>query len=88
MSKEFAPEALLIVNDAPRAVRVQKEHKYDQTFAAMRHGQAIKCSRADLASIASAMRRYVVRTGADAHVKTAPDYGDGMGRVWLMGGKK
>jgi len=80
-------DALLIVNDKPRSGRVGHEYKYDQTFLAMRPGQAIKCAPNDVSSIASAMRRFVVRTGANVCVKTVPDYGDGMGRVWMMEGK-
>lgn len=80
-------DALLIVNDKPRTARVGHEYKHEQTFRAMRLGQGIKCAPNEVSSIASAMRRFIERTGVNAYVKTAPDYGDGMGRVWMMEGK-
>jgi hypothetical protein len=80
-------DALLIVNDKPRSVRVGHEYKHEQTFRTMRPGQAVKCAPNEVSSIASAMRRFIERTGANAYVKTVPDYGDGMGRVWMMEGK-
>lgn len=80
-------DAYLIVNDAPKATQV-RAHKYDANFAAMQPGQAIKCCPKEVDQVASAMKRYIGRTGVKAHVKTAKDYGDGMARVWLMGGAK
>jgi len=49
--------------------------------------ESLQATGATVDGIASAMRRFVARTGANVYVKTVPDYGDGMGRVWMMEGK-
>lgn len=81
----YPPPALSICSDpiVPRRARV--EGKYDHMFKAMKPGQAIKCDTADVDKIQQAMRTYIVALNVPGVVvKGMRDYGDGMGRVWML----
>lgn len=78
---------LEITDDPLPKTKVIFAYKYDEKFSAMRIGQSLKCATADVGKIAGAMRKFVERKGLKAIVRSTPDYGDGYGRVWLLGEK-
>lgn len=61
------------------------EGKYDDKFKTMKIGQAVKCPPAAVGLIQNAMRKFVkVRGLKGVVVRTCKDYGDGLGRVWML----
>ncbi len=59
--------------------------KYDELFAKLKPGEAIKCPPgAAPARIATSLRKYLERNKIAADIRTCADYGDGKGRVWLL----
>lgn len=79
------PDALEICNDPLPAGRASSGKKYDATFSALKPGQAIKCTPADVGRVAGALRKWLEQKGSKTDtVRTIKDYGDGKGRVWLL----
>lgn len=77
-------DSYAIVRDSPDKTRSGRAKKYAKTFATMEFGDAVKCRPDEVASIASALRRFIVDNKLVAHVKSVSDYGDKMGRVWML----
>ncbi len=59
---------------------------YAKALASMKPGDCIKCSTEDVGKISNAMRDLVAGNKAMAGlcIRETKDYGDGMGRVWLI----
>lgn len=59
--------------------------KYDDLFQQLGRGQAIKCPPEAVASVQHALRKWVkAQNVTQVLIKTCKDYGDGLGRVWLL----
>jgi hypothetical protein len=81
------PFTPVICNDEPPALRARTKSKYDTLFSGMTPGQAVKCSKKDIGTIAAALRSHVRQGHVKGLVRTTRDFGDGLGRVWLIKGK-
>lgn len=76
---------LEICDDPLPSGRSIVEGKYDDKFRAMKIGQAVKCPPAAVGLIQGAMRKFVKVRGLEGVVvRTCKDYGDGLGRVWML----
>lgn len=76
---------LSICADPIPAGRAIIKGKYDHLFKEMKPGQAIKCDPDSVQRIRGAMVKFFnVRGIKGMNVKTMRDYGDGMGRVWML----
>lgn len=82
----YVDTANLIICDDPLPLgRSIVEGKYDNKFKAMKIGQAVKCPPAAVGMIQGAMRKFIkVRGMKGVVVRTCKDYGDGLGRVWML----
>lgn len=58
--------------------------KYDAILAKLKVGQGIKCPPADVGKVSSAMRKWIATNKINATVRSMSNYGDGMGRVWML----
>ena len=76
---------LVICDDPLPLGRSIVEGKYDEKFKAMKIGQAVKCLPAAVGLTQNAMRKFIkVRGLKGVVVRTCKDYGDGLGRVWML----
>lgn len=75
---------LSICDDPIPTYKSQPEGKYDALLANMKPGQAIKCPTGDIDRIANAIKKHIDRRHPNCVVRTMRDYGDGMGRVWML----
>ena len=59
---------------------------YAKVLASLKPGDCIKCSTEDVGKISNAMRDLVAnnKTMTGLCIRETRDYGDGMGRVWLI----
>ena len=59
---------------------------YAKIFTGLNPGDCIKCSTEDVGKISNAMRDLVAnnKTMTGLCIRETRDYGDGMGRVWLI----
>ena len=57
---------------------------YPKILKSLKPGECIKCSMDDVGRIANALRDHVAKQMPDFCIKSTRDYGDGMGRVWLI----
>lgn len=58
---------------------------YAKIFTGLKPGDCIKCSTEDVKSISEALRTFLqTRKISDLCARSTRDYGDGMGRVWLV----
>jgi len=82
----YVDTANLVICDDPLPLgRSIVEGKYDDKFKAMKIGQAVKCPPAAVGLIQNAMRKFVKVRGLNGVVvRTCKDYGDGLGRVWML----
>lgn len=76
---------LSICND-PLPQKRLIEGVYEQIFKELKPGNAIKCPKEKVNSIASGLRIYIEKIGKAGvlSVKSVGNYGDGMGRVWML----
>ena len=86
------PSALQISNDPLPTARVMP-NKYWPVFAKMKPGQNVRCLPGDAAAISQALRKYienhnVMHDGVLCKVISQSSSEDGIGRVWLVSGKK
>lgn len=75
---------LSICDDPIPEYRSHTEGKYDAFLASMKPGQAIKCPSGDIDRIANAIKKHVDKRHPNCIVRTMRNYGDGMGRVWML----
>lgn len=76
---------LSICDDPLPTGRSIVEGKYDDMFRALKVGQAVKCPAPAVGLIQGAMRKFIrVRGMQHVVVRTCKDYGDGLGRVWML----
>jgi hypothetical protein len=77
---------LEICNDPLPAHKGTTRNKYEGIFKKLAPGKCIKCSPHEVARVGNALRKYCKTTGkAGVMVKTVTNYGDGMGRIWVVG---
>jgi len=83
-AKRTDAAALTICKDPIPSYRAVVGSKYAPIFAKLRPGEAIKCKPEEVGRIANSLRKYIEQGHAKGAVKTIKNYGDGMGRVWLI----
>ena len=81
---EVDVKSLVIVDDPLPDRKRAPKFKYDEVFKKMKVGQAIKCKTIEVAKVDQALRGYLKRHEVAGRVKSTKDYGDGLGRVWLL----
>lgn len=78
-------EELSVSNEPAPSSPTKRGSKYTKRFEALPVGKCLKCSTDKASVVANAMRDWLRRTGQDGLAVTyVADYGDGMGRVWLV----
>lgn len=78
-------DMLEITNDPCTASR-SASSKYDELFAQVKPGQAIKCESQHTAKVSTALKNWISRRGL-FNLKVASNshyHKDGKGRVWLL----
>ena len=85
--KRTDPSTLVICDDPLPTHRAVYGNKYAPIFKTMKLGQAIKCTPSEVGPIALALRKFVEVNKLKAKIASTKDYGDGMGRVWLIAEK-
>ena len=78
------PATLVICNDPIPAHRASPKNKYHAIFNGMKPGQALKCEPYNVNRVANALRKHIETKALKCVARSITDYGDGMGRVWLM----
>lgn len=86
--KPTDPSTLSICNDPIPGHRASVAGKYEELLKSMKPGQAIKCTPAQVGSVAGAMRKYIENNNMAAMVKTIRNYGNGNARVWMLDAEK
>lgn len=84
--KHADPDTMEICNDPIPSYRAKPKGKYDEMFAKLKPGQCIKCKPDESQKLAHAMRGWAQDHAKTCVVRSISDYGDGMGRVWLIAG--
>ena len=77
----FDPSTLSICDDPIPTHRLIVDGKYKAIFQKLKVGQALKVNSKHTQTVAGSLRTFVAGKHA---VKSVKDYGDGMGRVWLI----
>lgn len=77
------PDSLAITNDPLPAGRA-KTNKYSAVLDKLKPGQCIKCKAEHVGAVASAVKKHIENNRLDCTVRLTKNYGDGLGRVWLM----
>jgi hypothetical protein len=84
-SAPLDPATLIVCNDPLPNHRKHPDNKYKALFSNMKVGQALKCQPSDVSRVSNALRKWVEVTPIKgAVVRSIRDYGDGMGRVWMV----
>ena len=83
--RRSAPDELVICNDPLPERRIQST-KYDEVFNKLKVGQCIKCKPHEANRLASALKKWLTVRNRSDEVKSCTNYGDGMGRVFLVEG--
>ena len=79
-----ALESLEICDDPLPTHRTLPTGKYDTLLLTLKPGKAIKCKTDDVGKVAAALRKLIDNGKVKGAVRTMANYGDGMGRVWLV----
>ena len=77
-------DSLCICDDPFPAHRSRTDGKYTALLSKLKPGQSIKCQRADVDRIANAIKKHIAQHHPACMVRTMRNYGDGMGRVWML----
>lgn len=75
---------LSICDDPIPEHRASPEGKYDALLSKLKPGQCIKCPSSDVNRLANAIKKHVERKHPTCMVRSMQDYGDGLGRVWML----
>ena len=75
---------LSICDDPIPEHRKLPEGKYGALLFKLKPGQCIKCPSSDVNRLANAIKKHVERKHPTCMVRSMQDYGDGMGRVWML----
>lgn len=78
------PATLTICNDPVLSTKPVVGTKYGDILAALKVGQAIKCPPNAVGHLCGAMRKHIKTMGLTHIVRSTKDYGDGLGRVWML----
>ena len=78
-----------ITSDPLPVGRASPDGKYKDAFAKLKPGQCIKVPPDKVSLIQGALRKYIANHLDESKftVRTIKNYGDGMGRVWLIDGQ-
>lgn len=77
-------EEMSICNDPLPAHRAKQGSKYDDILKCLKPGLAVKCNPASVDKLSNAVKKYAKRNFPGSVVRSTKDYGDGMGRVWVL----
>lgn len=77
-------DKLTICNDPLPVHRARPGGKYDELLKNIKVGQCIKCAPDDIGTISSALRKWIDQHNIKATTRSMKNYGDGMGRVWMV----
>ena len=77
------PSKLEITSDPLPAGRA-RANKYADLMAKLKPGQCIKCAPNHVGQVSNALRKHIIEKELPCQVRSTKNYGDGMGRVWLM----
>lgn len=77
-------DQLSICDDPIPEHRAKPGGKYDALLSRLKPGQAIKCPSKDVDRIANAIKKHIEQRHPTCMVRSMRDYGDGMGRVWML----
>jgi hypothetical protein len=77
-------DALTICDDPMPEYRALPAGKYDALLSKLKPGQCIKCPTSDVNRLSNAIKKHVERKHPTCMVRSMQDYGDGMGRVWML----
>jgi len=58
--------------------------KYEAVFKGLKMGQSLKCQPDDVGKVSAALRKWIELNHLQGNVRSMKDYGDGMGRVWML----
>lgn len=83
-AKLIDPDTLQICDDPLPGCRAKKGRKYADLFKGLQHGKAVKCKPQQVGQISGALRKWIEDGHTTGLVRSMRDYGDGMGRVWLI----
>jgi len=83
-SKPIDPALLEICNDPIPSHRASPGNKYEAVLKTMKIGQCIKCPPGAVGSVSGAVRKWIRVNKLPATVKSMTNYGDGLGRVWML----
>lgn len=87
-AKQIDPALLEICNDPIPSHRASPGNKYEAVLKTMKIGQCIKCPPEAVGSVAGAVRKWITVNKLPATVKSMTNFGDGSGRVWMLGVEK
>lgn len=83
-TQHIDPATLVICNDALPSHRAKAGRKYADLFKDLKHGQAVKCKPEHVGQLSGALRKWIEDGHTTGMVRSMRDYGDGLGRVWLL----
>ncbi len=78
------PNKISICDDPLPSHRASPGSKYDNILKKLKPGQCIKCPPSDVGRITGALRKHIGTGEVKGAIRSTTDYGDGMGRVWLV----
>ena len=81
------PSKLEIASDPLPAHRA-RTNKYADILAKLKPGQCIKCPSSQVGQVANAVRKHIIDKQLPCTLRSTKNYGDGMGRVWLLSNAK
>ena len=87
-TKRIDPSTLVVCNDPIPGHRASCGNKYETVLKSLKYGQCVKCAPSAVGGVAGALRKMIELGKVAGVVRTMRDYGDGMGRVWLMEASK
>lgn len=85
--KRIDPSTLVVCDDPLPGHRASCGNKYEEVLMSLKHGQCVKCAPSAVGGVAGALRKLIEHKKVTGTVRTMKNYGDGLGRVWLMPAK-
>jgi len=82
--KPLNPDDIEITDEPVQKSRPVTGGKYQTLFQKLKPGQCLKVPPPHVGSIQNALRKYLKQNQIELPVRTVKNYGDGLGRVWLI----